>query len=129
MIELNTFNYLMHCPCIMYHTQHFIKTEFLKVLNYALDTMCWEKHTTFETNNLIQSNRSVLLLMQNYSQAFFQTEISNVLQATALSQLNCTKRKRDKFYQKYLRDKFLFKRITIIRLTIENLKMYEKRLS
>ena len=39
------------------------------------------------------------------------------------------KKKRDKFYQKYLRDKFLFKKITIIRLTIENLKMYEKRLS
>ena len=38
-------------------------------------------------------------------------------------------KKRDKFYQKYLRDKFLFKRITIIRLTIENLKMYKKRLS
>ena len=36
----------------MYHTQHFIKTEFLKVLNYALDTMCWDKHNTFETNNL-----------------------------------------------------------------------------
>ena len=28
------------------------------------------------------------------------------------------KKKRDEFYQKYLRDKFLFKRITIIRLTI-----------
>ena len=68
----------------MYHTQHFIKTEFLKVLNYALDTMCWDKHTTFETNNLIQSNRSVFLLMQNYSQAFFQTEISNVIFAAVL---------------------------------------------
>ena len=38
-----------------------------------------DKHTTFETNNLIQSNRSVFLLMQNYSQAFFPTEISNVI--------------------------------------------------
>ena len=37
------------------------------------------KHTTFETNNLIQSNRSVFLLMQHYSQAFFPTEISNVI--------------------------------------------------
>ena len=64
---------------LMYHTQHFIKTEFLKVLSYALDTMCWDMHTTFETNNLIQSNRSVFLLMQNYLQAFFQTEISNVI--------------------------------------------------
>ena len=74
----------------MYHTQHFIKTEFPKVLNYALDTMCWDKHTTFETNSLIQSNRSVFLLMQNYSQAFFQTEcdfcshICYFLEATAL---------------------------------------------
>ena len=33
--------------------------------------MCWDKHTTFETNNLIQSNKSVFLLMQNYSHAFF----------------------------------------------------------
>ena len=76
---MNTFNYLMHCPCIMHHTQHFIKTEFLEVLSYALNTMCWDKHTAFETNNLIQSNRSVFLLMQNYSQAFFQTEIINVI--------------------------------------------------
>ena len=66
MIEMNTFNYLMHCPCLMYH-------------NYTLDTMCWDKHTTVETNNLIQSNRSVFLLMQNYSQAFFKTENSNVI--------------------------------------------------
>ena len=134
---MNTFNYLMHCPYIMYHTQHFIKTEFLKVLNYALDTMCWDKHTTFATNNLIQSNRPVFRLMQNYSQAFFQTEISIVIFAVVLlfPAGHCTftielyKRKRDKFYQKYVRDKFLFKRITIIRLTIENLKMYKKRLS
>ena len=39
------------------------------------------------------------------------------------------KEKKDKFYQKHLRDKFLFKGITIIRLTIENPKMYEKKLS
>ena len=71
---MNTFHYLMHCPCIVYHTEHFIKTDFLKVLNYALDTMCWDKYITFETNNLIQSNGLVFLLMQNYSHAFFQTE-------------------------------------------------------
>ena len=137
-IEMNTFNYLMHCPCIVYHTQHFIKTEFLKVLNYALNTVCCDKHTTFETNNLIQSNRSVFLLMQNYSRTFFQTEISNVIFAAIFAicwrplhfdNFICTKRKRDKFYQKYLRVKFLFKGITIIHLTTENLKMYEKRLS
>ena len=51
--------------------------------NYALDTMCWVKHTTFETNNLIQ--RSVFLLMKNYSQAFFQTEISNVIFAVVFA--------------------------------------------
>ena len=71
-IEIDTFNYLIHCPCIMYH-------------NYALDTMCWDKHTTFETNNLIQSNRSVFLLMQNYSQVFFQTEISDVIFAAVFA--------------------------------------------
>ena len=53
--------------------------------NYALDTMCWDKHTKFETNNLIQSNRSVFLLMQTYSQAFFQTEISNVIFAVVFA--------------------------------------------
>ena len=53
--------------------------------NYALDTMCWDKHTTFETNNLIQSNKSVFLLMQNYSQAFFQTEISDVIFAVVFA--------------------------------------------
>ena len=66
MIEMNTFNYLMHYPSIMYH-------------NYALNTMCWDKHAIFETNNLLQSNRSIFLLMQNYSQGFFQTEISNMI--------------------------------------------------
>ena len=40
------------------------------------------KHTTFEANNVIQSNRSVFLLMQNYSQALLPTEISNVIFAT-----------------------------------------------
>ena len=58
--------------------------------NYALDTMCWDKHTTFETNNLIQSNRSVFLLMQNYSQAFFQTEISDVIFAVVFAAGHCT---------------------------------------
>ena len=99
--------------------------------------MCWDKHTTFETNNLIQSNKSVFLLMQNYSHAFFQTEISNVIFAVVFA-ICCrplhfdnwnVQKERDKFYQKYLTDKFLFKKITIICLTIENLKMYEKRLS
>ena len=48
--------------------------------------MCWDKHTTFETDNLIQSNKSVFLfLMQNYSQAFFQTEISNVIFAVVFA--------------------------------------------
>ena len=37
------------------------------------------KHITFETNNPIQSNRPAFLLMQSYSQAFFPTEISNVI--------------------------------------------------
>ena len=93
------------------------------------------KHTTFETNNLIQSNRSVFLLMQNYPQAFFPTEISNVIFAAIFAGGHSTltfemyKMKRDKFYQKCLRDEFLFKRITIICLTRENPKMYEKRLS
>ena len=69
---MNTVNYFMHLPCILYH-------------NYALDTMCWDKHTTFETDNLIQSNKSVFLLRQNYSQAFFQTEISNVILAVVFA--------------------------------------------
>ena len=105
-IEMNSFNYLMHCPCIMYH-------------NYALDTMCWDKYTTFATNNLIQSNRSVFLLMQNYSQAFLQAEISNVIFAVVFAircrpqhfdNWNVQKRKRERLYQKYLRDKFLFQK-------------------
>ena len=68
--------------------------------------------------------------MQSYSEAFFPTEISNMtFAATCLlfagSQSTLTfkmYKKRDKFYQKYLRDEFLFKRITINRLTTENPK-------
>ena len=35
-------------------------------------------NTTCKTDDLIQSNRSVFLLLQNYSQAFFPIEISSV---------------------------------------------------
>ena len=99
--------------------------------------MCWSNHITFETNSLIQSNRSVFLLLQNYSQAFFAFEISNVIFAAIFAVcwrplhfgIGYVQKEGEKFYQKYLRDKFLFKIITIIRLTIENPKAYEKRLS
>ena len=43
------------------------------------------KNTAFETNSLIQINRSVFLLMQNYSQALFPTEISNVIFAAVFA--------------------------------------------
>ena len=70
-------------------------------------------------------------LMRSYSQAFFPTEISNVIFADTVCLLVAGNqstlifkmyKKRDKFYEKYLRDEFLFKRITIIHLTIENPK-------
>ena len=66
-------------------------------------------NTTCKTNNLIQNNRSVFLLLQNYSQAFFLIEISNVTFAAIFagghSTVTFTERRRDKLYQKYLRDK------------------------
>ena len=66
-------------------------------------------NTTCKTNDLIQNNRSVFLLLQNYSQAFFPIEISSVAFAVIFagshSTLTFTERRRDKLYQKYLKDK------------------------
>ena len=66
-------------------------------------------NTTCKTNDLIQSNRSVFLLLQNYSQAFFPIEISSVTLAVIFagshSTLTFTETRRDKLYQNYLNDK------------------------
>ena len=67
-------------------------------------------NTTCKTNDLIQS-RSIFLLLQNYSQAFFPIEIivwllqRYLLEANPLWTLTFTERRREKLYQKYLKDK------------------------
>ena len=76
--------------------------------------------------------------MQNYSQTFFQTEISNVIFAVVFAicciplhfvNWNVQKEREINSTKNIWQINFYSKKITIIRLTIENLKMYEKRLS